>query len=129
MKIKKVNYKRGQEYNCKNTKSCKSDPIRAELLKATLGKTLPIIAKTMNTFQEEGVFASDWKRAIVRPLLKKIGLELIHSNYRSVSNLPFLSNVWSNVPWHSSMIIAGRIIWCQTTNLHTEKTTAVKLHS
>ena len=37
------------------------------------------------------MFASDWKTAIVRPLLKKIGLELIHSNYRPVSNLPFLS--------------------------------------
>ena len=34
---------------------------------------------------------SDRKTAIVRPLLKKIELELIHSNYRPVSNLPFLS--------------------------------------
>ena len=72
-------------------KSCDSDPIRAELLKATLSKTLPIIAKIMNSSLEEGMFASDWKTAIVRPLLKKIGLELIHSNYRPVSNLPFLS--------------------------------------
>ena len=37
------------------------------------------------------MFASDWKTAVVRPLLKKIGLELIHSNYRPVSNQPFLS--------------------------------------
>ena len=29
------------------TKSCESDPIRAKLLKATLSKTLPIIAKIM----------------------------------------------------------------------------------
>ena len=72
-------------------KSCVSDSIRTELLKTTLKKTSPIIAKIMNTSLEEGMFASDWKTAIVRPLLKKIGLELIHSNYRSVSNLPFLS--------------------------------------
>ena len=73
------------------TKSCKSNPIKADLLKATLSKTLPIIAKIMNKSLEEGIFASDWKTAIVRPLLKKIGLELIHSNYRPASKLPFLS--------------------------------------
>ena len=54
------------------TKACKSDPIRAELLKATLSKTSPIIAKIMNTPLEEGVFESDWKTAMVRPLLKKM---------------------------------------------------------
>ena len=43
----------------------------------------------MNTLLEVGVVASDWKMAIVRPLLKKVGLELIHSNYRPVSYLPF----------------------------------------
>ena len=34
-----------------------------------------------------------WKLATVRPLLKKIGLDLIDKNYRPVSNLPFLSKV------------------------------------
>ena len=91
MKIQKVDYKRTKEYNYENTTSCESDPIRAQLLKATLSKTLPIIGKIMNTSLEEGMFASDWKTAIVRPLLKKIGLELIHSNYRPVFNLPFHS--------------------------------------
>ena len=45
----------------------------------------------MNTSLEEGMFASDWKTAMVTPLLKKIGLELIHLNYRPVPNLTFLS--------------------------------------
>ena len=35
----------------------------------------------------------EWKVAIIRPLLKKLGLTLIHSNYRPVSNLSFLSKV------------------------------------
>ena len=48
--------------------------------KSTPSKTLPIITKIMN------MFVNDWKTAIVRSLLKKIGLELIHSNYRPVFN-------------------------------------------
>ena len=39
----------------------------------------------------------EWKIAIIRLLLKKIGWTLIHSNYRPVSNLPFLSNVVGKV--------------------------------
>ena len=31
--------------------------------------------------------------AIIHPLIKKLGLELVYSNYRPVSNLPFLSKV------------------------------------
>ena len=38
----------------------------------------------------QGVFLSSWKVALVKPLLKKLGLELIESNYRPVNNLPFL---------------------------------------
>ena len=51
------------------------------------------IAKIINTSLEQGVFASQWKVALVKPLLKKIGLELITSNYQLVSNLSFLSKV------------------------------------
>ena len=48
----------------------------------------------------QGVFLDNWKTAretinyflLMRPLIKKIGLELIH-NYRSISNLSFISNV------------------------------------
>ena len=41
----------------------------------------------------EGVFAESWKMAIIHPLIKKLGLELVYSNYRPVSNLLFLSKV------------------------------------
>ena len=37
------------------------------------------------------------KIAIIRPLLKKHGLRLVHSNYRPVNNLPFLSKVVEKV--------------------------------
>ena len=47
----------------------------------------------MNISLTKGEFSTDWKTAVVQPLLKKIGLELIHANFRSVSNLSFLSKL------------------------------------
>ena len=38
-------------------------------------------------------FAENGKTAVVRPLLKKLGLALIFPNYRPVSNLTFISKV------------------------------------
>ena len=38
-----------------------------------------------------------WKIAIIRLLLKKPGLTLVHSNYRPMSNLPFLSEMVEKV--------------------------------
>ena len=40
-----------------------------------------------------GIFASQWKVTLVKPLLKKIGLALVVPNYSPVSNLTFLSKV------------------------------------
>ena len=39
------------------------------------------------------IFASKWKTAIVHPILKKAGLDLILSNFIPVSNLSFISKV------------------------------------
>jgi len=41
---------------------------------------------------ESGIFPSEFKKAVVRPLLKKNGLDASQKqNYRPVSNLSFLS--------------------------------------
>ena len=40
-----------------------------------------------------GMMPEQLKNAIVRPLLKKPGLELEKKNYRPVSNLPFLGKL------------------------------------
>ena len=74
------------------TKSCKSDPIPTSLLKQILSAVISAITKIMNVSLRDGIFASNWKTAIVRPLLKKkLGLQLVLSNFRPVSNLPFLA--------------------------------------
>ena len=51
------------------------------------------ITRIVNISLTEGKFPSQWKIASTRPLLKKIGLELLAKNYRPVSNLSFLSKL------------------------------------
>ena len=75
------------------TKSCEIDPIPMKLLKEILPSVIEPITKIVNTSLQQGMFCKHWKIAVIRSLLKKIGLELITSNYRSVSNLTFLSKV------------------------------------
>ena len=75
------------------TKSCECDAIPTSLLKEILPELAPTLARITNISLQHGVFADSWKVAIIRPLLKKAGLDLIASNYRPVSNLAFLSKL------------------------------------
>ena len=75
------------------SESCELDVIPTTLLKDILPHIIDTLVKIINASLEQGVFAEKWKVAIVRPLLKKLGLELTLHNYRPVSNLSFLSNV------------------------------------
>ena len=79
------------------SKSCSLDPIPTTLLKRLLPWIIDIITDIINESITTGIFPMKWKNAIIRPLLKKLGLTLIHSNYRPVSNLPFLSKVVEKV--------------------------------
>ena len=54
---------------------------------------LPLITRLIYLSLTSGTFPQTWKRAIVKPLLKKIGLEKIFKNYRPVSNLNFISKL------------------------------------
>ena len=54
----------------------------------------------VNISLTEGVFADNWKVALVRPLLKKPSLEQVPSNYRLVSNLSFISKVTEKAVLH-----------------------------
>ena len=87
------------------SKSYKLDPIPTHILKTMLPAVLPIITQLVNLSLGIGDFHRAWKTATVRPLLKKIGLQLINSNYRPVSSLTFISKliekcVWAQVNHH-----------------------------
>ena len=73
------------------TKLCEIGLIPTKPLKEILLSVIEPITKIVNTSLHHGIFSKHWKMAAIRPLLKKIGLELITSNYRPVSNLTLLS--------------------------------------
>ena len=64
-----------------------------DILKLMLPRVIRLITKTINMSLENGEFSTNWMMEVVKPLLKKLGLELIKPNYRPVSNWPFISKV------------------------------------
>ena len=79
------------------SKSCELDPIPTTLLKKLLPWIINIITYIINESITKGIFPMEWKIAIIRLLLKKLGLTLVHSNYRPVNNLPFFSKMVEKV--------------------------------
>ena len=75
------------------SKSCELDTMPTHIFKQIAPSTVGLITKIVNLSLGNGEFCRSWKVAVVRPLLKKLGLELINSNFHPVSNLPFLSKV------------------------------------
>ena len=75
------------------SKSCRTDPIPTHIFKQLLPSMIPTVAKIVNISLSKGEFCHMWNVAVVRPLLKKEGLEPIKPNYRPVSNLTFMSKI------------------------------------
>ena len=73
--------------------TCLLDTIPTKLLKEYPEVFLPLITNLINLSLTSGTFPCIWRRAIVKPLLKKCGLERIFKNYRLVSNLNFISKL------------------------------------
>ena len=66
-------------------KTCTLDPLPSSILLVCIEELLPVISRMVNVSLNHGYFADDWKRAVVHPLLKKSGLQLINKNFRPVS--------------------------------------------
>jgi len=56
-------------------KTCQLDPVPMWLVKNLSGTLTPFIAALLNRSLATGCFPSAFKRAVVRPLLKKSGLD------------------------------------------------------
>ena len=74
-------------------KSCDLDPVPTSIVKKNIDALAPVIQKIINTSISTGTVPGAFKTAIVRPLLKKPGLETVHKNYRPLSNLAFVSKL------------------------------------
>ena len=74
--------------------SLQLDPVPTWLLKLCIVELLPIIMTIMNASLLSGQFPSQFKDAIIRPLLKKSNLDVDQlKHYRPVSNTHFLSKI------------------------------------
>ena len=113
------------------SKCCELDIVPTTLLKDIPPHIIDSLVKIINASLEQGVFSEEVKVATVRPLLRKLSLELRGNIYRPVSNLSFLSKVQENVPKNSFMTIARSMHPYQITNQHTGsyscKTVLIKL--
>ena len=73
--------------------SCEFDPMPTSLVLSCLNELLPVITRMVNSSLACGYFPSDWKEALVNPLLKKDDLPHVFANLRPVSNLQFISTL------------------------------------
>ena len=73
--------------------TCNLDAIPTKLLKQCTPVITPWITDIVNESLQTSIFPSCWKQAVVKPLIKKAGLEPEFKNYRPVSNLNMISKV------------------------------------
>lgn len=105
---------------CMPTKHCMLDPLPTWLMKECIDEFLPLTTEIINTSLTLGVMPLSLKNAVIRPLLKKFGLELIMKNYRPVSNLSFLGKLIE------SAVITQFINHMNNNNLQDDKQSAYK---
>ena len=74
-------------------KTCEADPIPTTLLKSSIEILGPTLRKLINSSITTGVVYPSWKRAIIRPKLKRQNLEPTLANHRPLSNLSFISKL------------------------------------
>ena len=74
-------------------KSYALDPIPTQLLKRHVQGVAPYITVVINLSTSIGEVSPSLKEALLKPLLKKIDLEPVFTNYCPVSNLSYLSKL------------------------------------
>ena len=80
------------------SKSCELDPLPSWLLKECVDELSPIVMSIVNASLNHAIVPLSLKTALIRPLLKKSGLDKeVLKNYRPVSNLSFISKVLEKV--------------------------------
>lgn len=68
-------------------------PTLTWLLKLCSSDLIPLLTKMINLSLQQGQVPDSWKAALIRPLIKKLGLELVNKNFKPVSNLPVVSKL------------------------------------
>ena len=80
------------------TKYCPQvDPLPTALLKKNMDILGPTLTTIVNRSISSGIVPYAYKQAVVTPIIKKPTLEPTFSNFRPVSNLPFISKIIEKV--------------------------------
>ena len=73
------------------SKTCSIDPMPTNLVKECLDVLAPFLVRIVNCSFDSGIFPHHCKEAIIRPLIKKVGLDTNDlKKFRPVSNCSFL---------------------------------------
>ena len=93
---------------------------------------LPVITKIITSSLSTGSFSDEWKCAIVNPLLKKVGQDLIIKNYRPVSNLQYISKlteraIYEQVHRHMEMSNIHPLLQSAYRKQHSSETALLKI--
>uniref|UniRef100_A0A8C7XI96 Reverse transcriptase domain-containing protein n=1 Tax=Oryzias sinensis TaxID=183150 RepID=A0A8C7XI96_9TELE len=81
-----------------SSSTCCLDVLPTRFLNSVLNSVLPPITQIVNMSLQSGIFPEALKTAVIKPLLKKSGLDpTVLNNYRPISNLPFLGKVLEKV--------------------------------
>ena len=75
------------------SKSCELDPMPIILLKLTIEVVSPVITCIITISLLSGEFSKNLKDALLKPLIKKMGLELFFKSFQPVSNLLHVSKL------------------------------------
>uniref|UniRef100_A0A8C6UE42 Reverse transcriptase domain-containing protein n=1 Tax=Neogobius melanostomus TaxID=47308 RepID=A0A8C6UE42_9GOBI len=83
---------------CMRPSTCSLDPLPTALIKSNITSLSPLITTIINSSLQSGHLPTSLKTALINPRLKKPSLDPdTMSNYRPISNLPFLSKVIEKV--------------------------------
>ena len=69
------------------------DLLPVTFIKENIEKFVDLLVNIVNISLQLGVFAKEWKTALLYPLIKKSGLDVIKSNYRPVLKSAFYLTV------------------------------------
>ena len=109
-------------------KTCQLDPVPTWPVKEMRELLAPFIILLFNRSLVTGCFPSEFKHAIVRPLLEKSGLHANDlKNYKPVSNLPLLSKLLERVVQRRlQAFLDNNELKCQVSSQRTVSTTALR---
>lgn len=85
--------------------TCVLDPVPTKLFKSCFHSLSQVTTSIINSSLNSGIFPTAFKTSMVKPLLKKSNLDNSElSNYRPISNLPFLGKLLEKIVFNQLLV-------------------------